>query len=158
MRDTKRWSMLVVLGAGLLALAGCGEEPYIATTQLSGANEVPPTSVPATTNGVATARLEGDKLTITGTFSGLQSNLQVAPNTESSAHVHQAAQGTNGPVVLNLTVTTSDQRNGSYTGTKNLSDEEKEAFKDGLFYVNVHTVNNPMGEIRGQLIPTQSKD
>jgi CHRD domain-containing protein len=154
-RDTKRWTVLGVLGAGLLVLAGCGSKSFVATTQLSGANEVPPTSVPATTNGIATATLDGEKLTVTGTFSGLQSNLQVATGTGSSAHVHQGAQGTNGAPVLDLTITSTDQRNGSYTGTKDLSDAEQEAFKNGLFYINVHTVNNPGGEIRGQFIPTE---
>ncbi|WP_043400071.1 CHRD domain-containing protein [Archangium violaceum] len=154
-RDTKRWTMLGVLGAGLLALAGCGSNSWVATTQLSGANEVPPTSVPATTMGTATATLDGDKLTVTGGFSGLQSNLQEVPDTGSSVHIHQAAQGVNGPVVFSLAVTTTDQRNGSYTGTKDLSDEEQEAFKDGLFYVNIHTSGNPNGEIRGQFIPIE---
>ncbi|HYO67658.1 MAG TPA: CHRD domain-containing protein, partial [Archangium sp.] len=72
-----------MLGAGLLALVGCGSKSWVATTQLSGANEVPPTSLPTTTMGIATAELKGDKLTITGTFRGLQSNLQVAPGTQS---------------------------------------------------------------------------
>lgn len=155
-RDTKRWTVLGVLGAGLLALAGCGAKSYVATTQLSGANEVPAVTTNAT--GIATATLEGDKLTVTGTFSGLQSNLQVAPGTMSAAHVHQGAQGTTGAPILDLTITTSDQRNGSYTGTKDLTDEQQEAFKDGLLYVNVHTVNNPGGEIRGQFIPTEEED
>ncbi|WPB76264.1 CHRD domain-containing protein [Archangium violaceum] len=153
--DTKRWMVLGVLGAGLLALAGCGSKSWVATTQLSGANEVPPTAAPATTMGIATATLDGNTLTVTGTFTGLQSNLQVASGTESAAHVHQGAQGTNGPVVLDLTITTSDQRNGSYTGTKNLSNDEQESFKGGLFYINVHTTGNPNGEIRGQFIPTE---
>lgn len=153
-RKTNRWTVLGMLGAGLLVLAGCGGKSYVATTQLSGNNEVP--AVTTTANGVATATLEGDKLTVTGTFSGLQSNLQEASGTGSAAHVHQAAQGTNGPVVFSLSITTSDQRNGSYTGTKDLTDEQQEAFKDGLFYVNVHSVNNPGGEIRGQLIPTEN--
>ncbi|AKI99843.1 CHRD domain-containing protein [Archangium gephyra] len=152
-RDTKRWMMLGVLGAGLLALAGCGSKSYVATTQLSGANEATPVTTSAT--GIATATLDGKKLTITGTFSGLQSNLQVATGTGSSAHVHQGAQGTSGPPILDLTITSTDQRNGSYTGTKDLSDDEQEAFKDGLLYINVHTVNNPGGEIRGQFIPTE---
>lgn len=157
-RDTKRWTLLGVLGAGLLALAGCGSKSYVATSQLSGTNEVPPTSVPNTTMGIATAELKGDKLTIQGTFSGLQSNLQVAAGTQSSAHVHQGAAGTNGAPILDLTITTSDQRNGSYTGTKDLSKEEQEAFKGGLFYINVHTTGNPGGEIRGQFIPTEEED
>jgi hypothetical protein len=157
-RDTKRWTVLGVLGAGLLALAGCGSKSWVATTQLSGANEVPPTSVPTTTMGIATAKLEGDKLTINGTFSGLQSNLQVAPGTQSAAHVHQGAPGNNGAPILDLSITTTDERNGSYTGTKDLSDAEQKAFKDGLLYINVHTSGHPTGEIRGQFMPKEEED
>jgi hypothetical protein len=158
-QDTKRGMVLGVLGAGLLVLAGCGGNSYVAVSSLSGANEVPPVTVPATTSGTATATLEGDKLTVIGTFSGLQSAPQNVQDTGSSAHVHQGAQGTNGPVVFSLAVTIgADGRNGSFTGTKNLSKEEQEAFKNQLFYVNIHTVNNPNGEIRGQFLPTEKED
>jgi hypothetical protein len=146
-----RQAVLTLLGAGLLGLIGCGGKPYVATVQLSGANEVPPVTTNA--SGVATATLDGNELTITGTFSALQSNVQVASGTDSAAHIHQGAAGTKGGVVFDLAITTTDQRNGSYTGTKELTREQQEAFKSGLFYVNVHTVNNPTGEIRGQLVP-----
>lgn len=160
-RKTNRWTVLGMLGAGLLVLAGCGGNSYVATSQLSTATEVPAPTIDtspsaSTPMGTATATLDGDKLTIIGTFNGLQSNLQEVANTGSSVHIHQGAQGTTGPVVFSLATTTTDQRNGSFTGTKNLSKEEQQAFKNGLFYVNVHTVNNPSGEIRGQLIPTES--
>ena len=151
-RDTKRWTVLTLVGAGLLALAGCGA-PYVATTQMSGANENPPVTG-TTSSGTATATLDGDELTVTGTFSGLSSDLQEVAG--SAAHVHQAAMGANGPVVFSLTVTAgAGGRTGSFTGTRSLSGDEQKAFKDGLFYVNVHTVNYMGGEVRGQFVPTR---
>jgi hypothetical protein len=149
-RNTNRWAVLTLVGAGLLTLAGCGSDKYVATTQLTGANEAPS---PVTTNatGTATAMLDGDTLTVTGSFNGLGSDLHVVSG--SSAHVHKGAQGTAGAIVFNLTTTSTDQRNGTFTGTKELSGDEQEDFKNGLYYVNVHTATNQSGEIRGQFIP-----
>jgi hypothetical protein len=148
MRHTMRWgAVLTLVGTGLLALTGCGET-LVATTQLSGANEVPPVTATSAT-GTATATLDGDELTVNGTFSGLGSDLQEVSG--SAAHVHRAAVGQNGPILFNLTVTAgADRRTGSYTGTKTLNSDERDAFKAGELYVNVHSVNYMGGEIRGQ--------
>lgn len=146
MRDTKRWAVLTWVAAGLL-MAGCGSSS-ISTTELKGSNEVPPvTSTSA--SGTANATLDGDELTVSGTFSGLSSALHEVSG--SAAHVHQAAPGANGDIVFNLTVTPgADAKSGSFSGSKTLNDTQQKAFKDGLFYVNIHTDNNPTGEIRGQ--------
>jgi hypothetical protein len=142
-RDTKRWAVLTWVAAGLL-MAGCGETS-ISTTQLSGANEVPPVTGTSAT-GAATATLEDDKLIVSGSFSGLTSAL-----TEDAAHVHQAPPGENGGIVFDLNVTPgADGRSGSFTGTRTLNETQRKAFKDGLFYVNIHSMNYPAGEIRGQ--------
>jgi hypothetical protein len=144
-RDTKRLAVLTSMVAGLL-LAGCGGAS-VSTTQLQSTNEVPSTSSSAT--GTATATLDGDDLTVTGSFSGLSSALHEVSG--SGAHVHQAAAGQNGDIVFNLDVTPgADSRSGAFSGKKTLNDTQKTAFKDGLFYVNIHSENFPMGEIRGQ--------
>ncbi|MCY1073700.1 CHRD domain-containing protein [Archangium lansingense] len=142
MRDTKRWAVLAVLGAGLLGMTGCGKSS-VSTTTLKGENEVPP--VTTTASGTANATLDGDELSVNGTFSGLSSALHEVSG--SSAHVHNEAVGANGPIVFNLTVNAS---NGSFSGTKKLTDSEKDAFEAGRFYVNIHTMNHNEGEIRGQ--------
>ncbi|MFP2933143.1 CHRD domain-containing protein [Pyxidicoccus sp. 3LG] len=128
-------------------LAGCGTTED--GTMLSGSNEVPANS--STAQGAATAELDGDELVVTGEFSGLGSDLM--PVSGSAAHIHNAPAGANGPIVFNLEVTTSDNRSGTFTGRKTLSDDEKTAFETGNFYVNIHTANYPMGEIRGQFDP-----
>jgi CHRD domain len=140
--DTKRWAMLALLGAGLLGMTGCGKSS-VSTTTLSGANEVP--AVTTTATGTANATLDGDELTVNGTFGGLSSALHEVSG--SAAHVHNAPPGENGGIVFNLTVNAS---NGSFSGSKKLTDAEKDAFEAGRFYVNVHTENHQMGEIRGQ--------
>lgn len=140
--DTKRWAVLALLGAGLLGMTGCGKSS-VSTTTLSGANEVPPVTTSAT--GTANATLDGDELTVNGTYGGLSSDLFEVSG--SAAHVHNAPAGQNGPIVFSLTVNAS---NGSFSGSKKLTDSEKDAFEAGNFYVNIHTANNNGGELRGQ--------
>ena len=130
-----------------LWLAGCGTTK--ADTTLTGSQEVPPVTTGA--QGTATAELDGDELTVTGSFSNLSSDLN--PVAGSAAHVHNAPEGQTGGIVFNLEVTSTDNRSGTFRGSKTLSDEEKDLFEDGNFYVNVHSVNFPMGELRGQFKP-----
>lgn len=135
------------LVACALWLTGCGNTEAEAT--LSGAQEVPPTTTNA--SGTATAELDGDELKIAGSFTNLSSAL--FPVSGSAAHIHNAPAGENGPIVFNLEITSTDNINGVFAGTKTLTDEEKDAFKDGNLYVNIHSVNFNGGEIRGQLEP-----
>ena len=71
-----------------------------------------------------------------------------------AAHVHIAPMGKNGPPILTLNKV-SDSEWSVPEGAK-LTDEQHVAFKAGELYVNVHTVANKRGEIRGQIIPPPS--
>lgn len=65
---------------------------------------------------------------------------------QTAAHIHPGARGVAGPP---LTCCTLASTLGGTTGA--LSDEQIQAlFNQGL-YVNVHTADNPAGEIRGQI-------
>jgi hypothetical protein len=69
----------------------------------------------------------------------------------TAAHIHVAAPGTNGPVIVPLT---KDGENGWAVGPgAKLQDAHYQAFKDGNLYINVHSAANPNGEIRGQIKP-----
>jgi hypothetical protein len=81
------------------------------------------------------------------------------------AHIHQGKTGENGPIVVTLfkatTATgskngilargtiTSDNLEGPLKG-KQISDLVK-LIEDGNAYANVHTQQNPKGEIRGEI-------
>lgn len=136
--------MKKVLWVGLsLLLAACAGMMSGGTTvrvDLSGAQEVPPISVPGSGSGSLTISAEGS---VSGgvTTTGVQG---------TAAHIHQAARGQNGPVIIPL------MKNGdTYTapaGAK-LTEAQMQAFKAGNLYVNVHTAANKGGEVRGQLQP-----
>ena len=63
-------------------------------------------------------------------------------------HIHKAAVGMSGNVVVGLMVPTT---NVEVAGTVTLLPAAIADLKAGLLYVNIHTAANPMGEIRGQL-------
>jgi hypothetical protein len=67
------------------------------------------------------------------------------------AHIHQAAAGKNGPVIVPLTK--SGDSTWSVPAGAKLTDAQYEAYKAGDLYVNVHSAENKGGEIRGQLKP-----
>ena len=127
--------------------------------ELWGTDEVPPVATKA--RGAAHFRLSKDGL-------ALAFKLEVA-NLENitAAHIHLAPKGSNGDVVALLfsSPTPRDKKSGTLvkgilkasdlTGPmagKTLSDLVKE-IEAGNAYVNVHTTQNPQGEIRGQIRP-----
>ena len=66
------------------------------------------------------------------------------------AHIHQAAKGQNGPVIIPLT-----KSGDTYTvpDGRKLTAAQLDALKAGNLYVNVHSDRYKGGEIRAQLQP-----
>ncbi|NEQ35764.1 MAG: CHRD domain-containing protein [Okeania sp. SIO3I5] len=124
---------------------------------MSEAFEVPPIAdTPA--EGIVNAILDGNNLTIQGTFSDLSSNLfsvgepDSEGNAQSSVHLHQGLANSNGGIVRNLNVIDNSDGSGGFFGEFTLSDDEVVAAESGNFYVNLHTQNNPSGELRTQVL------
>ncbi len=118
---------------------------------LSGDEEVPEVNTDAT--GDFTASLTGNLLSVTGNFEDLESELEVVG--ESSAHIHLGEEGEAGSVVFPLQVfADSDDMSGTFGFSGELTEEQRGDLLDGMYYINVHTQDNPEGEIRGQLIQT----
>lgn len=114
---------------------------------LSGANEVLPNNSTAT--GEATATLDGNQLTVEGSFDGLSSELV----TGVSAHIHENVPGENGPIVFDLVVDADDDnRSGTFSLTTTLGDNQVQDLITEQYYINIHTTAFPNGEIRGQLM------
>lgn len=127
------------------------------TALLSGNEEVPA----VTTDGEGTAAAifdeAGTTLTVEGTYTGLSG----APQ---AGHIHEAPRGENGPVIIPLTLTPAeaDPTSGTFSVEAPVGDGEGQLSAATLaangYYLNLHTEENPGGEIRGQLTPVPAEE
>lgn len=146
---------LAGVGVASTGVSAARGHPQNFRAHLSGDEEVPPVDTDA--RGQAIFQFSGNA-------GELKYKLIVA-NIENvvAAHIHCGAPGVNGPVGVTLftggptsddgvlaedTVTSPDDGNGC--GWETL-DDVVDAIESGEAYVNVHTVANPPGEIRGQV-------
>jgi uncharacterized protein (TIGR03118 family) len=113
------------------------------TVLLNAESEVPATTSGATALG--TFSLEGSNLTYNISFSGLS-----GPAT--AAHIHAPATATNSALPA-VPFTVAADTSGTIAGTVALTPELVSDIVNGMAYVNIHTANNPGGEIRGQIVP-----
>jgi hypothetical protein len=112
---------------------------------LTAGQEVPkPTGVPKGASGKfrSTGREKAGKETLTWklTFHNLSGRA-------TAAHIHLGKRGKPGPVALTLC---GPCKSGAH-GTAKIAEKLDKALESGKAYVNVHTVKNPNGEIRGQI-------
>jgi CHRD domain len=129
------WSFAVVLGfTSAAALAGKMD------VKLTGDQEVPP--VKSAGSGSGTITINDD-----GSVSGSVTATGFDP---TAAHIHQAAAGKNGPVIVPFTK--EGNKFGPAAGAK-LTPDQMKAYKAGDLYVNIHSAANPGGEVRAQLKP-----
>jgi CHRD domain len=104
-----------------------------------------------TGQGAATAALNGNRLSVTGDFSGLASSA-------IDAHLMMGSGiGIAGEPILALTV--SPAASGTLTGTFTLSAEQLVALRNGRLYIQVNTQNAPApgGNLWGWLLPEHPK-
>jgi hypothetical protein len=90
------------------------------------------------------ATLQGNKLTVSGTFEGMRSPATVA-------HLHRGPRGIPGPPIFELTVTKA--ASGSVNGSLDLTPAQVEDLRNGRVYVQVHSEGAPEGNLRGWLLP-----
>lgn len=128
---------------------GCGHK---FKAILTGTQQVPP--VITDSSGFAKATLKGNILKVRGSFENLSSDF----NPMIGAHIHFEVGGRNGPIIFNLEVQIcDDNKSGRFGGTFILNDIDVRRLLDRQLYINIHTINNPNGEIRGQLLSKSSK-
>jgi hypothetical protein len=128
------------------ALEGDPPPTIALTVPMSGAQMVPPVAPAGTGTAIVTVNLTTGAMT--GTLSFL--NLTTAA---TLAHIHQAPSGVSGPVVLDFSsAITPGQTTGSIPINVTLTPALIDALIAGNLYFAVHTVTNPGGEIRGQLV------
>jgi hypothetical protein len=128
-------AMCALLGSGGFALAA---EIQV---NLTGSEEVPAVTTSASGSGTITV---GDDRSVSG-------SVTTTGVVGTAAHIHIAAAGQNGPVVIPLTKT-GDTTWAVPAGAK-LTEQQYAAYTAGNLYVNVHSAARPGGEIRSQLKP-----
>ena len=140
MTRPNRLSLAAAVAVSLFAIAASAFAADVKVT-LAGDQEVPPVTTQAKGSGTITV---GDDKSVSGSVT----TTNIAG---TAAHIHMAAAGQNGGVIVPLT---KNGDNGwSVPAGAKLTDAQYDAFKKGDLYVNVHTAANPGGEIRGQLKP-----
>jgi hypothetical protein len=128
-------------GMGATATAGTSAQAQVYRATMSASQEVPPNS--STGTGNAEVRVDPSTNTISWrvTYSGLTGPATVA-------HIHgPAAPGANASPVFPFQNVTQQP----IQGQASITPAQMADLAAGRMYVNVHTAQNPGGEIRGQL-------
>lgn len=110
---------------------------------LSSAQEVP--ANPSTASGKSMIVIGADK--------SVSGSIEVSGMTPTAAHIHEAAKGANGPVIVPFTKT-GENTFAPAPGAK-LTDAQYASYQAGKLYINVHSSTYPGGEIRLQLWPAK---
>lgn len=146
-RFLSRWLPALALSitvASLVAACGGGDDDnfIVRETKLTTTQEVEEVSSLATGTGVLT--LNTDR----GDLSGV---LTVSGMTPTMAHIHAAAPGTNGDIIVNLQAISGQTNQYKVPDNTVLTATQINAFKSGGLYLNVHSAAFPNGELRGQI-------
>ena len=131
------------------------------STVLSGDQEVPPVNTSAAGIADFSPSDDGDSIDYTITADDIEA--------ATAGHIHFGIEGQNGPVAVTLFEFDSPQDEVSESGTINAEDlsgplegmqisDIVDAFNDGNAYANIHTEQNPNGEIRGQIISEELQE
>lgn len=148
---TKVCRFSAIVGAALL-MAACSSTGFKADdvpasmamgagANLSGAHEVPANASKA--SGSSTIWVAANK--------SVSGKVNISGMTPTMAHIHEAAAGANGKVIITLTKV-SDELFEVPDGAT-LTASQYASYMAGNLYVNVHSAAYPGGEIRVQLSP-----
>lgn len=149
----------IAAAVGLATIASAGHLNTVLTATLDGRNEVVKNATNSRMVGDPNGRGEAYVFGIDGDATTLCYVLTVSKiEGAAAAHIHEAAAGSNGPVVVNLAAP------GDGNAADCLSENEAGKFVGGTtvaeilanpqdYYVNVHNAEYPGGAIRGQLAP-----
>jgi hypothetical protein len=131
-RSKRRDSGCVAARVGI-----CGAKDVQVT--LSGTEETPPVTTSAA--GTGTIKVNKDK--------SVSGSIKTQGMAGTAAHIHTGASGESGPPIITLT----QRPDGTWTvpAGSQLNDEQYASFKSGKLYVNVHSAEHKVGEIRAQL-------
>lgn len=174
---------LTMSGAAVAQGFDDDDDEYEFHAFLSGAQEVTPPDAPATPSlGVATNTSAQVLVEFSRNLASFNFVLNVRNGRGvTQAHLHCGRPGENGPIVVFLSAMNANGEdvNGPFgrgrRANENIEASAAEcealighpvrniaslafAAHQGLIYANVHTIDNPAGEVRGQLVPGDDDD
>lgn len=152
--EITRWLRLPAAALMSLTLVACGggDDSTSSTNSpialanvtraanLSGDQEL----VPTLTGAVGTGTL-----TVSPLLNAVTGSVRTNGLNATAAHIHQGEVGANGPIIVDLTQSAPGV--WSVPAGVTLTQAQAEALASGGLYFNVHTPENPSGEIRGQI-------
>jgi hypothetical protein len=139
---THRRVWLAILLAG--SVGASAQAPQNFKARLSTVPVEASTLASLTGTGAVTAVLTGNRLSIRGTFAGLQGPATVA-------RLHVAPLGMRGPAMLDIMVTKATS--GTISGDLTLTPIQADHLTRKRLYVQVHSEKAPEGNLWGWLLP-----
>jgi len=120
--------------------AGAVAQSETFRARLSPMPTTPQTVTTITGEGEVILTLDGNTLTVSGNFTGMNS-------VATMAHVHNGPPAQPGPVVHQLEVTKMPA--GEISAVLELTDAQVTALRNNELYIQVHSETNPPGFLRG---------
>jgi hypothetical protein len=139
MRKIVSFAVVAALAIFMAAPALAGGRPL--STTLEPSNEVPPAASDASGWARVTLNQGLGEVCVEIEAGGFEGDVLMG-------HIHQAPEGVNGPIVVNLGVNSADYSACVPADADLIKDIRQDP---SAFYINVHTTAFPGGEIRGQL-------
>jgi hypothetical protein len=124
-------------------------QPVTATVFTARLTPVPvetSTSASIKGSGLVTATLDGSRLSVNGTFTGMKSAATLA-------QVHFGPKGVRGPVEFALMV--ENAAAGTVSGNVTLTKVQVDSLRKGWFYIQIHAEKAPEGNLWGWLLPNE---
>lgn len=134
-------TLLIIAGMGGFGAAQAAESYRVRLTTVPIEAR---TSADVKGSGTATAVLDGTRLTITGTFGGLQS-------AATHGAVHESpVRAVRGPSIAEFTVPSA--QNGTFSAALDLTPQQIQTLAQGRIYVQIHSAGAPDGNLWGWLL------
>jgi hypothetical protein len=130
-----------LLAASLISSLPASAEIVQMKADLKSSEEVPSNNSSGTGTAEVTLDTDANKVSWKITQNGLTGEA-------TAAHFHGPAKpGENAGPVVDISTSMAE-------GSADVTPEQLQMIRDGGTYVNIHTAQNPDGEIRGQVLPT----
>lgn len=135
---------VVFTGVLCLAFVAAAQSPESFSARLTMMPIEVATRANVTGSGIGSAVLDGRRLSVSGSFSGLQGPATVA-------HLHEGpAMGIRGVPLFELTVAAA--ADGTFSGEVELTNEQVEGLRQGRMYIQIHSETAPEGNLWGWLL------